>query len=85
MTIWFEEGVADLWSAPRRMTRGGQTRYSDLATADEKHGQVDCVRLEGVDESGRRAVTLFENSARDEVRACRSGELSAHGFHSAMA
>lgn len=31
LTIWFEEGVADLWSAPRRGTRGGQARYSDLA------------------------------------------------------
>lgn len=31
LTIWFEDGVADLWSAPRRLTRGGQARYSDLA------------------------------------------------------
>ena len=31
LTIWFEEGVADLWSAPQRRTRGGQARYSDLA------------------------------------------------------
>ena len=31
LTIWFEDGVADLWSAPRRRTRGGQARYSNLA------------------------------------------------------
>lgn len=31
LTIWFEDGVTDLWSAPRRRTRGGQARYSDLA------------------------------------------------------
>ncbi|MHA6644780.1 IS5 family transposase [Mesorhizobium sp. A623] len=31
LTICFDDGVADLWSAPRRMTRGGQARYSDLA------------------------------------------------------
>ncbi|WP_245451156.1 hypothetical protein [Borborobacter arsenicus] len=29
LTIWFEEGVTDLWSAPQRRTRGGQARYSD--------------------------------------------------------
>ncbi|WP_157017107.1 IS5 family transposase [Mesorhizobium xinjiangense] len=31
LTIWVEDGVADLWSAPRRLARGGQARYSDLA------------------------------------------------------
>ncbi|URK89184.1 IS5 family transposase (plasmid) [Rhizobium sp. RCAM05350] len=30
-TIWFEDGVADLWSAPRRLTQGDQARYSDIA------------------------------------------------------
>lgn len=30
LTICFEDGVADLWSAPRRLTRSGQARYSDL-------------------------------------------------------
>ena len=30
LTIWFEDGVADLWSAPHRRTRGGQARYSAL-------------------------------------------------------
>ncbi|MHA6646394.1 transposase [Mesorhizobium sp. A623] len=31
LTIWFEGGVADLWSASRRKTRGGQALYSDMA------------------------------------------------------
>ena len=31
LTVWVSEDVLDLWSAPRRRTRGGQSRYSDLA------------------------------------------------------
>mgnify|MGYP002633017722 CR=1 FL=1 len=31
MTVWISEAALGLWSAPRRMTRGGQRRYSDLA------------------------------------------------------
>ncbi|MHA6692954.1 transposase [Devosia sp. A449] len=31
MTIWLDDGVADLWSALRRLTRGGRATYSDMA------------------------------------------------------
>ena len=31
LTVWIDEGDLSLWSAPRRKTRGGQRRYSDLA------------------------------------------------------
>lgn len=31
LTIWISEDALGLWSAPRRTTRGGQRRYSDLA------------------------------------------------------
>ena len=31
LTVWISEDILGLWSAPRRMTRGGQPRYSDLA------------------------------------------------------
>ena len=31
LTIWVNEDALGLWFAPRRTTRGGQRRYSDLA------------------------------------------------------
>lgn len=31
VTFWISEDALDRWSAPRRTTRGGQPRYSDLA------------------------------------------------------
>ena len=31
LTFWINEDALGLWSAPRRTTRGGQPRYSDLA------------------------------------------------------
>lgn len=31
VTIWISEDVCSLWTAPRRGSRGGQRRYSDLA------------------------------------------------------
>ena len=31
LTIWVADDVARNWGAPRRKTRGGQARYSDLA------------------------------------------------------
>ncbi|WP_372574767.1 IS5 family transposase [Ruegeria jejuensis] len=31
VTIWISDEVAQIWSSPRRRTRGGQARYSDLA------------------------------------------------------
>ena len=31
LTVWISEDVLGLWAAPRRTTRGGQPRYSDLA------------------------------------------------------
>ncbi len=31
LTVWISEDNLGLWSAPRRKTRGGQRRYSDLA------------------------------------------------------
>jgi hypothetical protein len=31
LTVWINEDALALWSAPRRITRGGQRRYSDLA------------------------------------------------------
>ena len=31
LTVWISEDILGLWSAPRRMKRGGQPRYSDLA------------------------------------------------------
>lgn len=31
LTIWISDEVLGLWSAPRRTTPGGQSRYSDLA------------------------------------------------------
>ena len=32
--VWIDEGDLSLWSAPRRKTRGGERRYSDLTTED---------------------------------------------------
>lgn len=31
LTVWISEDALGLWTAPRRTTRGGQSRYSDLA------------------------------------------------------
>lgn len=31
LTVWFDADAVRLWSAPRRTTRGGQPRYSELA------------------------------------------------------
>ena len=31
LTFWISEDALGLWTAPRRTTRGGQPRYSDLA------------------------------------------------------
>ena len=31
LTIWMSDEVRRLWSAPRRRSRGGQQKYSDLA------------------------------------------------------
>ena len=31
LTVWVCDTALDLWSPPRRTTRGGQPRYSDLA------------------------------------------------------
>jgi hypothetical protein len=31
LTVWISEDALGLWAAPRRTTRGGQPRYSDLA------------------------------------------------------
>ena len=31
LTVWICDTALDLWSPPRRTTRGGQPRYSDLA------------------------------------------------------
>ncbi|MFA3919881.1 IS5 family transposase [Ruegeria hyattellae] len=31
VTIWVSEDVRENWASPRRMTRGGQSRYSDIA------------------------------------------------------
>lgn len=31
LTVWISEEALALWPAPRRTTRGGQPRYSDLA------------------------------------------------------
>ena len=31
LTVWFNSGALDLWTAPRRMSCGGQPRYSDMA------------------------------------------------------
>ena len=31
LTIWVSEEAQSVWSAPRRTSRGGQRRYSDLA------------------------------------------------------
>ena len=31
LTVWIHEEALGLWSAPRRSTRGGPRRYSDLA------------------------------------------------------
>ncbi len=31
LTVWISEDALGFWSAPRRTTRGGQRRYSDLA------------------------------------------------------
>jgi hypothetical protein len=31
LTVWVSEEGLRLWSAPRRTTRGGQQKYSDLA------------------------------------------------------
>ena len=31
LTVWINDAARGLWSAPRRTTRGGQPRYSDLA------------------------------------------------------
>ena len=31
LTIWVSDEAQSMWSAPRRTSRGGQRRYSDLA------------------------------------------------------
>jgi hypothetical protein len=31
LTVWIDENTLGLWAPPRRKTRGGQRRYSDLA------------------------------------------------------
>lgn len=31
LTVWVSDQALGLWLAPRRTTRGGQARYSDLA------------------------------------------------------
>jgi hypothetical protein len=31
LTVWFDADALDLWVAPRRLARGGQPKYSDLA------------------------------------------------------
>lgn len=31
LTVWFDNGAAGKWRAPRRKTRGGQPKYSDFA------------------------------------------------------
>ncbi len=31
LTVWVSDDVARKWSSPRRKTRGGQARYTDLA------------------------------------------------------
>ena len=31
LTVWINADALDLWAAPRRTTRGGQPRYSDMA------------------------------------------------------
>mgnify|MGYP002700252977 CR=1 FL=1 len=31
LTVWMSDDVLGLWSAPRRTTRDGQRKYSDLA------------------------------------------------------
>ena len=31
LTVWISDDALGLWMAPRRTTRGGQSRYSDLA------------------------------------------------------
>lgn len=31
LTVWISQDALALWAAPRRTTRGGQPRYSDLA------------------------------------------------------
>ena len=31
LTIWVSDEAQSVWSAPRRTSRGGQRRYSDLA------------------------------------------------------
>jgi hypothetical protein len=31
LTIWITGEALDLWIAPRRISRGGQSKYSDLA------------------------------------------------------
>ena len=31
LTIWIDAEALDLWAAPRRVSRGGQPRYSDMA------------------------------------------------------
>ena len=41
LTIWVSEEAQSVWSAPRRTSRGGQGRYSDLAmTSPEKASMV---------------------------------------------
>ena len=31
LTVWFDADALDLWVAPRRLARGGQPKYSDMA------------------------------------------------------
>jgi hypothetical protein len=31
LTVWITAAALDLWAAPRRVSRGGQQRYSDMA------------------------------------------------------
>lgn len=31
LTVWISSGALDLWAAPRRLSRGGQAQYPDMA------------------------------------------------------
>ena len=33
LTVWIDTAALELWAAPRRLSRGGQPKYSDLAIA----------------------------------------------------
>ena len=34
LTVWFDADALDLWVAPRRLARGGQPKYSDMAITE---------------------------------------------------